>query len=129
MQIVQTDEAPTPRGHYSQAVEHGGLLYVAVQLPIPASGDTFQRPTSIEGQAEQALANVLAIVRAGGGSVQTLLRVTVYVSDIAHWPAVNAVYERVMGNARPARGVVPTGQLHLGYDVAVEATAFVAEPR
>lgn len=127
MHAIQTLDAPAPRGHYSQAVAHNGLLHVSVQLPIGPSGEPDPTPPSVAVQAERALNNVLAIVAAAGGSAATLLRVTIYVSDIAHWPAVNTVYERLLGEARPARGVVPTGKLHLGYDVAVDAVAAVPE--
>lgn len=128
IRTVSTNQAAEPRGHYSQAVVHQGIIYVADQLPIPpqvAADADPPPPGSIEQQARQTFENVLAIVRAAGGSASSLLRVNIYVSDIEHWPVVNQVYGEVIGDSRPARGVIPTGDLHYGYNVAAEAIAAV----
>ncbi len=123
---VSTREAPTPAGHYSQAVVHNGLVFVAAQLPV-----SVERPGQVVGgsaaaQAEQALRNVLAIVRAAGSDVSRILKVTVYLADTGDWDEVNAVYARVMGEHKPARAMIPTGRaLHLGALVGVEAIAAV----
>lgn len=124
MTPILTDDAPTPAGHYSQAIVHGGLVYVAGQLPIdPAAPDA--RAGSIEEQTARALANVAAILEAAGSSLGHLLSVTVYVTDIEDWPAVNAVYARVLGEHRPARAVVPVKTLHHGYRIEIQAIAAV----
>lgn len=124
IKIVSTPDAPKPAGHYSQAVVHGGVVYVAGQLPIdPASAG---RPVgTVEEQTEQVLRNVEAILRAAGSGLDRVLRMTIYVSDIEHWPAVNSVYERALGAHRPARAVVPVRELHYGYQIEIEATAAV----
>jgi 2-iminobutanoate/2-iminopropanoate deaminase len=82
-----------PGGHYSHAVVANGFVFVSGQLPITAQG---QRLTDapFEQQAEQVLANVQAALEAAGSSVAQLVQVRVYVSDIADWPAFNAVYAR-----------------------------------
>ena len=125
---VTTDRAPAPRGHYAQATVHDGRIYVSTQLPIPPEAPA-DAPVavsgSIEEQARLVLENVLAIVEAGGGSAGSLLRITIYVSDVAHWLAVNKAYESILGDCRPARGVIPTSKLHLGADVAADAIAAV----
>jgi 2-iminobutanoate/2-iminopropanoate deaminase len=126
MQVVSTHNAPAPAGHYSQAIVHGGVVYVAGQLPIdPRTGE--KRTGSIEEQAEQALRNVAAVLRAAGSGLDQVLKVTVYVSDISLWDRVNAVYARVFGDHRPARAVVPTRELHYGFQVEIEAIAAVGE--
>lgn len=124
MTPVRTDAAPTPAGHYSQAIVHGGLVYVAGQLPIDP-GDPGADPGSIEDQTERALANVRAILEAAGSDLGHLLSVTVYVTDVALWPAVNAVYARMLGEHRPARAVVPVKELHHGYLVEIQAVGAV----
>jgi len=125
MQVVSTPNAPAPAGHYSQAIVHGGVVYVAGQLPIdPQTGE--KRTGPIEEQAEQALKNVAAILRAAGSGLDRVLKVTVYVSDITLWDRVNAVYARVFGDHRPARAVVPTRELHYGFQVEIEAIAAVS---
>ena len=119
---VRTEHAPAARGHYAQAIEHGGLVYVSGQLPIDAA-DPERRIEGFEAQARQAIANVLAIVEAAGSSRERLLRVTVYVAGIEHWPRFNAIYAESIGSHRPARTVVPVPELHYGYLVEIDAIA------
>lgn len=119
---IKTPNAPAAGGHYSQAVVHNGLVYVSGQLPInPETGERLLGP--IEDQTEQVLRNVEAILRAAGSGLERVLRMTVYVSDIILWAQVNAVYERVLGAHRPARAVVPVGELHYGFQIEIEAVA------
>lgn len=122
MKTIETPHAPHPAGHYSQAVVHGGLVFVAGQLPIdPASPG---RPAGdVEEQTERALRNVEAILEAAGSGLERMVSVTVYVSDISLWPRVNAAYARLLGPHRPARAVVPVKELHHGYLVEVQAVA------
>ena len=119
---IATTDAPTPAGHYSQAAAYGDLLFVAGQIPVRVDG-THQFDAPFEDQARQALANLLAIVRAGGSAPERILKVNVYIVDIAHWPAFNRVYAELLGDARPARAVIPVPELHHGYLVEVDAIA------
>jgi 2-iminobutanoate/2-iminopropanoate deaminase len=128
MRDVFTNDAPRPGGHYSQAVVHGGLVYVAGQLPIQP-GHQDKAVGSIEEQTEQVLANLDAILRAAGSGRDRVLKVTVYVSDIALWGRVNTVYARFFGEHRPARTVVPTRELHYGFQVEIDAIAAVADAK
>lgn len=124
MKEITTANAPQPAGHYAQALEHDGLVYVSGQLPIdPTSGA--KRIGSIEEQTEQALRNVQAIVEAAGSDLSRVLKVTVYVSDIALWDRVNAVYGKFFGEHRPARAVVPTRELHFGFQIEIDAVAAI----
>jgi 2-iminobutanoate/2-iminopropanoate deaminase len=127
MKEVESSDAPVPAGHYSQAIEHEGLLYVSGQLPTdPTSKE--KRVGSIEEQTEQALANLAAILKDGGSDKDHVLKVTVYISDIALWDRVNAVYARFFGEHRPARAVVPTRELHFGFQIEIEAIAAIRRP-
>lgn len=122
MRKVSTPDAPAPAGHYSQAVVYGGLVFVAGQLAIdPRTGE--RRLGSIEEQTEQVLRNVEAILRASGSSLERVLKMTVYISDIGLWARVNEVYARVLGEHRPARAVIPTGELHHGFLIEIDAVA------
>jgi 2-iminobutanoate/2-iminopropanoate deaminase len=123
---VLTPEAPAPGGHYSQAIVHQGVVYVAGQLPI-APGQTGHTVGPIEAQAKQILTNLEAILRAAGSRKELVLRVTVYNSDISLWSAFNQVYAEFFGDHRPARTVVPCNKLHYGYDVELDAIAAVDE--
>jgi 2-iminobutanoate/2-iminopropanoate deaminase len=124
IRLIQTPDAPTPAGHYSQATVHDGVVYVAGQLAIdPATGARMLG--SIEEQTERTLRNVEAILVAAGSDLAHLLKVTVYIADIAQWGAVNAVYARILGDHRPARAIVPTRDLHHEFLVEIDAIAAV----
>lgn len=111
-----------PRGHYSHAVCAAGLVFVAGQLPVQPDG-TQLNDKPFEEQAGQVLANVAAALRSAGSSVDRLVQVRVYITDIALWPAFDPIYAQWAGSARPARAVVPVAQLHYGFMIEVEATA------
>ena len=124
-QRVNPATVATPGGHYSHATIAQGLVFISGQLPITASGVKLV-DASFEQQAEQVLANVGNILLACGSEIGRLVQVRVYIDDMANWPAFNAVYARWAGDAKPARAVVPTGPLHFGLKVEVEAVATVA---
>jgi len=122
MKNIATTSAPPARGHYSQAIVHAGLVYVAGQLPIVAA-DPERRLASFDEQAEQVLDNVFGILEAAGSGPERVLKATVYIADVAHWPAFNAAYARKFGDHRPARTVVPVAALHYGYLVEMDVIA------
>ncbi len=124
MKLVATDRAPQARGHYSQAVVHGGVVYVAGQLPL-VPGQPEARLEGFEAQARQVIDNVVAILEASGSGAAHMLRATVYIADLAHWPAFNAIYAEKLGAHRPARTVVPVAALHYGYLVEMDAIGAV----
>jgi 2-iminobutanoate/2-iminopropanoate deaminase len=121
MDFVLTENAPPPGGHYSQAVKANGFVFLAGQLPLAADGGPM--PDTIEGQARQALANVAAILQAAGSALDRVVSVTVYVSDISHWPAVNAIYAETFGDHRPARTIAVSPQLHFGAFIELQVVA------
>jgi 2-iminobutanoate/2-iminopropanoate deaminase len=122
IRTVKTPNAPAPGGHYSQAVVYNGLVFVSGQLAIdPQTGERMLG--SIEEQTEQVFKNVSEILRAANSDLSRLLKVTIYISDIDLWGAVNTVYARLLGEHRPARAVVPTRELHYGFLIEVEAIA------
>ncbi|MEE4312098.1 MAG: Rid family detoxifying hydrolase [candidate division KSB1 bacterium] len=124
MRTIMTEKAPQPAGHYSQAVVHEGVVYVSGQLPIdPHSGEKCLG--SIEDQTQQVLENVAAILEASGSSKQNVLKVSLYISDMNLWDRVNKVYSQFFGDHRPARVVVPAGELHYGFKIEIDAIAFV----
>ena len=124
MMEISTQNAPKPSGHYSQAIVHNNIVYVSGQLPIdPKTGE--KRTGSIEEQTEQALKNLSEILKAAGCNINQVIKTTVYISDIGLWDRVNAVYSRFFGEHRPARTVVPTRNLHFGFQIEIEAIAVV----
>lgn len=122
---VFTEQAPKPRGFYSQAVQAGPFLFIAGQLPLDLDGNLIGSAPS--EQAKQALQNLHAILRAAGGDWSNLVQVTIYVSDIEYWPDVNRVYQELLGHVdvAPARAVVPVKDLHYGAKVEVQAIAYL----
>ena len=120
--FVDTNELARPGGHYSHAVRFGDLVFVSGQLGIrPDGSHTAHLP--FEDQVHQALGNVLTALRSAGATAADVLKVTAYIVDVERWPRFNALYAEVMGDARPARTVVPVAQLHYGYLVEVDAIA------
>ncbi len=122
IETFNPDTMAAPGGHYSHAAAGGGLVFVAGQLPIDASGRKLS-DAPFEAQAAQVLANLQAALTAAGSDKQRLLQVRVYITDIAHWPAFNQLYAEWIGAHRPARAVVPVPQLHFGLLIEVEGVA------
>ena len=124
MKEISTPNAPKPSGHYSQAIVHNNIVYVSGQLPIePKTGE--KRIGSIEEQTEQALNNLSEILKAAGSNLNQVIKTTIYISDIDLWERANAVYSTFFGEHRPARAVVPTKNLHFGFQIEIEAIAAV----
>lgn len=119
---ILTDQAPAPAGHYAQAIRAGETLYVSGQLPIRADKAPLE-DMGFAAQARQAIANMLAILEAAGGTPADLCRVTAYIVGVENWPEFNRVYAEMLGDARPARTVVPVPELHYGYLVEIDAVA------
>ena len=127
MQTIATPHAPAARGHYAQAVVSGGFAFIAGQLPIDPA-DPQRRLEGFEAQARQVIANVIAIAEAAGSAREQIVRTTVFVADIAHWPAFDRIYAELMGGHKPARTVVPVPGLHYGFLVEMDAIAAVIPP-
>lgn len=124
MREISAGDAPQPAGHYSQAIEHQGLVYVSGQLPInPKSKE--KSVGTIEEQTEQVLTNLESILKKANSGKNHVLKVTVYIADIAHWNRVNRVYKNFFGDHRPARAIIPTKELHFGYQIEMDAIATV----
>lgn len=126
MEFIQTDKAPKPIGPYSQAVKVGNMLFVSGQIPIdPETGKLVQG--SFKDKARRALMNLVSIVEAAGGSVEDIVKVTVYLTDISRFPEFNQVYEDVMKGHKPARAVIGVASLPAGAEIEVEAIAILED--
>jgi 2-iminobutanoate/2-iminopropanoate deaminase len=115
-----------PGGHYSHAVTGNGFVFISGQLPIAPDGSKLNE-APFEQQAQQVLDNVAAALTGAGSTVERLVQVRVYVTDIAAWPAFNALYAKWIGTSRPARAVVPVPELHFGFKIEIEAMAAVGQ--
>ncbi len=122
--IVATNGAPPARGCYSQGVVANGLLFCAGQLPLsPETGQIVE--AGIEAQTSQVLRNLQAVVEAAGSTLDNVVKVTVFITDIAHWAAVNSVYSHFFPSASPARTVVAVDSLHYGALIEIDAIAVI----
>ena len=120
---VRSEAAPAPVGPYSQAVTHAGIVYASGQIPLdPATGELVGG--EIEDQTRRVIANLAAVLEAAGSSLQSVLKTTVYLTDLSLFPRVNAVYATYFdGDPSPARATVQVASLPLGADVEIDAVA------
>lgn len=124
IKTIQTADAPQPLGHYAQGTVYQGTIYVAGQLPIdPKNADNY--PQTMADQVTLTLQNLLAVVEAGGGSKESILKVTVFMADLALWPEANKAYEAFFGAHKPARTAIPAPAIPKGFLVEIDAIAAV----
>ena len=121
-QIVSTPDAPMAIGPYSQAVVCNGMVFTSGQLGIhPASGQ-FPSDSAAE-QAEQALKNLMAVLKAAGTGPENVIKTTVFVRDMNDFAAINAVYAKYFPEPFPARSCVQVAALPKDAAVEIEAIA------
>ena len=123
MKTILTERMPVVKGHYSPVVEHNGLLYLSGQ--VPADPITQKVPETIEEQTGLVLSKIDLLLRESGSSINKVLQVRIYITDISLWDQVNKVYAGFFGDHKPARCVIPVGKLHFGCLIEAEAVAFV----
>ena len=123
MKTIHTAKAPEAIGPYSQAIVHGGLLFTSGQIAInPASGQV--EADTIEGQTEQGMQNLAALLEEAGASFDSVIKTTCFLSDMADFAAFNAIYGAYFVS-KPARSCVAAKQLPKNVLVEVELIAAV----
>lgn len=123
-EAVKAAGAPAAIGPYSQAVRAGGLLFCSGQIPLdPATGKLVEG--GIEIQTERVLSNLEAVLAAGGATLRSVVKTTVYLVDLGEFPAMNAVYGKFFPEDPPARATVQVVRLPAGARVEIEAVATV----
>lgn len=119
---IETSAAPTAIGPYSQGISAGQFLFTAGQIPLdPGTGQLVDG--GIEEQTERVLRNLTAILEAAGATWAQVVKTTVYLQDLSHFPTVNEIYARSIGEARPARSTVQVAALPRGALVEIDAIA------
>jgi 2-iminobutanoate/2-iminopropanoate deaminase len=122
---ISTEQAPAAIGPYAQGIVAGNLLFTSMQIALdPAAGEMVG--TTAPEQVHRCLANLQAVIEAAGGALADVVKVTVYLTDLAAFGAVNEVYAEFFTAGLPARGVVEVCALPKGALVAVEAVASLA---
>ena len=121
---LKTGQAPAAVGPYAQGLRLGDLVFCSGQLPIdPTTGNI---PADVEGQTRQSLANVAAVLEAGGASLATVVKTTVFLKDMNQFALMNAVYQECFGASVPARSTIEVARLPRDVLVEIEAIAGVA---
>ena len=124
LSAVSTASAPKALGPYSQAIRAGQFLFVSGQVPIdPATGELVQG--TIGDQARRALQNIGEILKAGGASFQHVVRTTVYLSDLADFPAMNEVYGTFFTSPQPARSTIQAAKLPRDARIEIDVIAYL----
>lgn len=122
-QFINSPDAPAAIGAYSQAVQAGDTVYVSGQIPLdPATGELVEG--DIEAQIARVFDNIEAVARAAGGTLEHVVKFTIYLIDMDNFAAVNKVMERKLAKPYPARAAVGVAALPKG--AGVEADAILA---
>jgi len=122
-QIFFSEKAPKPKGPYSQAVIHNGLLYLSGQIPVDTVTGLMVRGT-LEEETEIVLNNIKNIAEEAGAGMEDVLKVSCYLADIEDYAMFNNVYQKYFIENPPARTVIQAGKLPM--DVQIEMDAIVA---
>lgn len=119
-QIFATADAPQAIGVYSQSVRAGDFLFISGQIPlVPATGEVVEG--NFKQRTRQVLANLAAICTAAGAGVDDIVKLTVYLTDLANFATVNEVMADLFSEPYPARAAVGINQLPKGVDVEIDA--------
>ena len=122
MQSILTPNAPRAIGPYSQAIASDeGWLFTSGQIPLDADGN--RRDGDIAVQTEQVFENLEAILDAGGSALAGVVKVTVFMTDLGEFAAMNEIFARRFGEHRPARSTVQVAALPTGARIEIEAIA------
>ena len=118
--IVHTDKAPAAIGTYSQAVKHGNLVFLSGQIPLDPDTMEIVRG-DFEARARRVFDNLRAVVEAAGGTMDQILKLNIYLTDLANFATVNTVMADYFAEPYPARAAVGVASLPKGADVEAEA--------
>ncbi len=123
--IVNTSKAPAPVGPYSQAIRCGNMLFVSGQIPLdPESGELVLN--SFAEQCHRVLLNLKIILEAGGSALGNVLKVTIYMQNIAQFNELNEIYSEYFDASKPARACVEVSALPKGVAVEMDAIAEIS---
>jgi 2-iminobutanoate/2-iminopropanoate deaminase len=119
---IETAKAPKPIGPYTQGIIAGGLLFASGQIPVdPETGTMVEG--DIEAQTEQVLKNLTAVLKEAKMGPDNVVKTTVYLTDLADFGRMNAVYERYLGKEPPARSTIQAAALPKGAKVEIDLIA------
>lgn len=119
-QIIQTEQAPQAIGTYSQAVKAGNTVYLSGQIPLDPTTMTLVEG-GMDVQVRRVFDNLKAVAEAAGGSLKEVMKLNVFLTDLAHFPLVNAVMAEYFAEPYPARAAVGVAALPRGAEVEMDA--------
>lgn len=123
---VHTDSAPKAIGPYSQAVVFNGMAYLSGQIPLdPATGQIVAGDIAV--QTERVIENLKAVLESAGTSLDMVLKTTVFLADMADFPAMNEVYARYFSETPPARSTVQAARLPRDARVEIDCIAAIEQ--
>ena len=125
-QTVATTEAPAAIGPYSQAVRAGDTVYLSGQIPLDPA--TMQLVEGFDNQVRRVFDNLLAVCRGAGGSFGDVVRVTIYLTDLANFPRMNEIMASYFRAPFPARVTVGVASLPRGAAVEIDAILHLPPP-
>lgn len=126
MQTIHSDEAPAAIGTYSQAIRCGNTVYLSGQIPL--SPQTMQMCSDdIRQQIDQVLDNLAAVCKASGGSLANIVKLSVYLIDLNHFPLINDAMSRYFTKPYPARAAIGVSALPRGAQVEMDGIMVVAD--
>ena len=119
-EAITSDRAPAAIGTYSQAIRAGNTVYLSGQIPLdPATMELVPGP--IEAQIRRVLDSLQAVARAAGGDLSDVVKLNVYLTDLTHFPLVNAVMSEYFAQPYPARAAIGVASLPRGAAVEIDA--------
>ncbi len=124
MQIINNNFLPKANGHYSTAIVSNNNLYISGQLPIDTNGN-HHHLAAFEQQFKIVFDNLSLILEQSHSSLNQVVKITAYITDVQLWPLFNSLYAQYMGEHKPVRTVVPVPELHYGYQLEVDLIAEV----
>ncbi len=119
-QIIKTHNAPQAIGTYSQAILTGNTVYLSGQIPLDPHTMEL-RTSSIEAQANQVFENLAAVAEAAGGHLDHIVKLTIFLTDLIHFPVVNTTMAKFFHAPYPARSTIGVTALPKGAAIEVEA--------
>ena len=125
--VINTNKAPQAIGPYSQAVKAGNTVYLAGQIPLVPETMTLENG-DMRAQIRRVFENLGAVAKASGGSLQDVVKLNVYLTDLAHFPLVNEVMAQFFREPYPARAAVGVVALPKGAAVEMDAILFLDKP-
>jgi reactive intermediate/imine deaminase len=119
--IIKTDKAPEAIGTYSQAVKKGNIIFLSGQIPL--NPESMELVEGIENQIHQVFKNILAIIAAADASLDDLVKLNIYLTDLSNFALVNSIMKEYFSEPYPARAAI--GVASLPKDSLVEADGFL----